>query len=171
MIEIVAQKRCPKCGETKPTVNFYKSKDRKDGFQPWCKKCHSDNDKFRRKNMTEAEREKFRQYFREFYAANPEKMREKKRRWKAKHPEKILERKRNRRALKKGNGGKITTKEWRDLLDKYDHRCLRCGRNDVKLTIDHVLPLIKGGPNIIENAQPLCHSCNAWKKDKHIDFR
>lgn len=34
-------KRCPKCGEIKNTISFYRSKKTKDGLYGWCKKCYS----------------------------------------------------------------------------------------------------------------------------------
>jgi len=37
------------------------------------------------------------------------------------------------------------------------------------MTIDHVVPLSKGGTNYIWNLQPLCRSCNS--KRLAVDFR
>src|SRR4051812_23935118 len=36
-------KRCSKCGETKPYMEFHKYK-RGDGYQPWCKTCRKEYD-------------------------------------------------------------------------------------------------------------------------------
>jgi|JI10StandDraft_1071094.scaffolds.fasta_scaffold399207_2 hypothetical protein len=76
-----------------------------------------------------------------------------------------------RRAQVKTNGGSYTLKEWEDLCVKYNHKCLACGRNDVLLTVDHVIPIKSGGTNHISNIQPLCKSCNCKKSAKHIDYR
>jgi len=37
-------------------------------------------------------------------------------------------------------------------------------------TIDHVVPLNKGGLNEIENLVPACNSCNSSKQDQHLTF-
>ena len=79
----------------------------------------------------------------------------------------------NRRALKRANGGRFTLQEWQGLCLYYEYQCLCCGKQEpeIKLTIDHVIPLSKGGRNDISNLQPLCHSCNSSKKDREIDYR
>lgn len=76
-----------------------------------------------------------------------------------------------RRARLAGNGGSYTRSEWRRLCDYYEHRCVCCGGKFQSLTVDHVIPLSKGGTNYIQNIQPLCRSCNSRKHDKDIDYR
>jgi len=73
-----------------------------------------------------------------------------------------------RMARIKGAKGSFTTKEWRDLKKKSDFRCQLCGKREpeIKLTRDHIIPLIKGGSNFIENIQPLCGICNSKKSNK-----
>lgn len=75
-----------------------------------------------------------------------------------------------RRARKQNQGGSYTAQEWRELCQKYDHRCLCCGKVK-RLTPDHVVPLSKGGSNDISNIQPLCLPCNLRKASKTIDYR
>jgi 5-methylcytosine-specific restriction endonuclease McrA len=44
--------------------------------------------------------------------------------------------------------------------------CAHCGTaND--LTIDHIIPLAKGGANQLHNLQMLCAACNTKKADSH----
>ena len=65
----------------------------------------------------------------------------------------------------------IGNKKVRGLVfNKYGEICLRCGTTE-KISIDHVIPIYKGGLNEMDNLQPLCKSCNSWKGIKVIDFR
>lgn len=76
-----------------------------------------------------------------------------------------------RRTRMATNGGDYTLQEWEELCTDYGNRCLACGRDDVKLTVDHIVPVIKGGSNDISNLQPLCKSCNSIKNARAIDYR
>jgi 5-methylcytosine-specific restriction endonuclease McrA len=68
-------------------------------------------------------------------------------------------------ARKKSVGGTVTEAEWEAINASQDDKCAHCGRR-VKLEMDHVIPLSKGGPNVKENIQGLCRSCNASKADR-----
>lgn len=67
--------------------------------------------------------------------------------------------------------GKFTPDQWIWLLDVTGHQCLCCGATEIKLTVDHVIPLSRGGTNWIHNLQPLCWECNFKKFTKTIDYR
>lgn len=56
----------------------------------------------------------------------------------------------------------------RERFDKLGNRCVACGATN-NITIDHIIPLAKGGTNCIDNLQPLCHSCNSSKGVKSMD--
>lgn len=43
--------------------------------------------------------------------------------------------------------------------------CVSCGTSDCYLHVDHVVPLSRDGPNILENLQTLCPDCHATKHD------
>ena len=46
-----------------------------------------------------------------------------------------------------------------------DGRCLECGSKE-NLTIDHIVPISKGGDNNMKNLMTLCHVCNQKKGRK-----
>ena len=60
------------------------------------------------------------------------------------------------------------------VLTRAKHRCELCGINaeEKALDVDHIVPINKGGPNVLENMQALCYTCNSQKSDKDdTDFR
>lgn len=104
-------------------------------------------------------RDKVRIWDKNWYYANPEK---------AKTNHSVAHGK--RRALLKGSSGKISSKEWREVLSLYGNKCLCCGSKD-NLAMDHVIPIIIGGKNEVDNVQPLCKFCNSRKKTQTTDYR
>jgi len=75
-----------------------------------------------------------------------------------------------RHAAKKNADGTFTYNDWATLCKRYGNKCLCCGKVG-KMTIDHIVPLVHGGPHSMSNIQPLCKSCNSSKNDKTIDYR
>lgn len=53
------------------------------------------------------------------------------------------------------------------LLHKYKFKCVFCG-NKENLTIDHIIPVSKGGSDDEDNLQILCKSCNSKKGAKIV---
>lgn len=124
----------------------------------------------------------------EWQKANLEKRREHRAKYRETHTEEIKQSKaewvknnlqkavlylHRRRTRLAGNGGSYTEKEWEELKASYNYRCLSCGKvePEIKLTVDHVIPVMLGGSNDIANIQPLCASCNKRKGIQVIDYR
>lgn len=74
----------------------------------------------------------------------------------------------NRRARMRGNGGSHTAQEWLECVRRHGSKCVYCGRGDLKLTRDHIVPLSRGGTNDISNIVPACRSCNSRKHDMEL---
>lgn len=53
------------------------------------------------------------------------------------------------------------------ILRRDQYSCRYCGATapDVALEVDHVIPVIAGGPNTDENLVTACRTCNAGKSD------
>lgn len=58
------------------------------------------------------------------------------------------------------------------VYERDSYQCQSCGETnqETQLTIDHIIPLAKGGQNDISNLQTLCLKCNQ-KKKHHLDPR
>ena len=54
----------------------------------------------------------------------------------------------------------------KNILRRDGHRCLFCGRGDLPLTLDHVVPLSRGGDDSWENLVCACVKCNNKKGDR-----
>ncbi len=79
----------------------------------------------------------------------------------------------NLAAWRRGAIGSLTVEEWLALIAKYNYTCLRCKQQEpnILLTFDHILPIVKGGSNTIDNIQPLCGPCNNKKSSDSTDYR
>lgn len=56
-----------------------------------------------------------------------------------------------------------------DVLRRDQFRCVLCGQtasDGVKLHVDHIVPIAKGGKTVMENLRTLCDRCNLGKSDK-----
>lgn len=75
-----------------------------------------------------------------------------------------------RRALVRNSNGTFSYEDWIYIKRKSNFTCQMCGKKepDIKLTIDHIIPLSKGGNNDVTNIQPLCKFCNGSKGNKVI---
>lgn len=121
--------------------------------------------------LEEANKEKRAAMHREWYRANRERFASKARAWQVANRDIRVILSHNRRAKENGNGGRYTRSEWNALLNATGNRCLACGVSGVKLTVDHVVPISRGGSNSIDNLQPLCKACNSSKGTKTVDYR
>ena len=105
---------------------------------------------------------------RKWRAANPERSRLAVKKWRSSNKDAVNANTARRRARLVGAEGSFTVAEWREIERKQDYRCLYCNKREpeIQLTIDHIIPLSKGGSNFASNLQGLCKSCNCRKHTK-----
>lgn len=234
-------KICTRCRIEKPSKDFPRAKQNRDGLSSWCRQCTND-DRKQKYHSDPEHREKMKAKTRTIYHAdeqyresvkersrktskektetgarkndehrarqrvwsknrNPDNVRRWKREWHRKqyetNPEwREQQRQRSERRRKQeyattdgitrwrkykvrsehrrraiiADAGTYTNAEWDQLCTAYDHCCLCCGKRR-PLTVDHIVPLSKGGANTIDNLQPLCLYCNDSKGTRTIDYR
>jgi len=56
------------------------------------------------------------------------------------------------------------------VFRKFSFKCQDCKKTDNELTIDHIIPLSKGGTNDEANLRVLCADCNLVKGNIHLSF-
>lgn len=169
-------KICKKCNQAKDAAEFYAHKLTADGLRSECKECIKLHNKSYHKNNKSKSNERNNKYYwdnrkeslervRAYRAKNPEKKAELDRQYRLAHPEKDSKYRHKRRAMKRENGIFIVTSE--ELRKMYNLPCVYCGSSE-RITIDHVIPLIRGGVHGIGNLVPACLSCNTSKGGRTI---
>ncbi len=85
--------------------------------------------------------------------------------WELEHPnwrkEELPSRRQSRR--------EIPLKVRHEVFRRAENRCQQCGKSAadaVKLEVDHIMPVSKGGSDNISNLQVLCFDCNRGKSDR-----
>lgn len=64
----------------------------------------------------------------------------------------------------------ISGEQFEILKHEYSYRCQYCGRKEpeIKLTLDHIVPISKGGDKSLSNLTVACESCNKSKRNKKL---
>lgn len=155
-----------------PTKEYYAQ--HKEKYREYSKQYREANKLLVRdydKKYKESHKEKLKELGKSWYRSTKESYKEHRAEYRRNNREKRASYERNRRANKRKSLGTIHHDLWMKALEFYGNVCLCCGTTD-NLTLDHVIPLKWGGKNVIENAQPLCLSCNSSKRDRHsTDYR
>ena len=76
----------------------------------------------------------------------------------------------DRRMANAAEHAKVTRAIRYDVLRRDNFRCVRCGRgkeDGVKLHVDHIVPVSRGGKSVMDNLQTLCEDCNYGKGNKY----
>lgn len=160
-MEDISEKKCGRCGEVKPLDAFHRSKGNRDGRHRRCKLCRSQT-----YEPTESERSRARAKYAEDQAHRAREN-ERVRSWKAANPEAVRVHNARRRALIAGAEQDGHT--WEELLESWEERGLygcvlqgpRCTGEPE--TVEHVIPLDRGGSHTVGNLVPSCAPCNLSK--------
>src|SRR5262245_1560599 len=191
----VPEKQCSRCKQVFPaTIEYFLGrKERKSGIRSECKLCtkaisaiRCQRDKLKIKQSAKKSREKYpekiKQRMQKWRQANrihvktyknayrtqyPQQHREEVRRWKIRNPDKVREQNLRRQSQKKQVAiHDFTVAQWQIVKATYNPRCVYCGKKPKRLTMDHIIPLSKGGQHTLNNIVPACRSCNSTKHTK-----
>jgi len=100
-----------------------------------------------------------------YYQKNKERLQAYGRKHAKNNPEIYLAARHRRRTAIRNNGRNDLTAEQIKWLFKNFPQCFYCKREN-DLTIDHVIPISKGGQNTLSNIVPACSECNNMKRAK-----
>lgn len=88
-------------------------------------------------------------------------------RWCSRNKAKVSAGRHRRNAMLTGNPDSvgISERDWKRLVNRHGGRCAYCQAKPVVITVDHVIPINRGGRHSIGNVLPACKSCNSAKRD------
>ena len=161
----IMAKECRQCKQIKEESEFYPKRR-------ICKKCKSSNDSARkRKQYTNdtALRQRKKEYDKAYVQNNREKYNAYQT---AYYMNKYYTNEDFRvtmllRAYKRRTLGTLTVQQWHDICELFDNSCAYCGSKH-NLTMDHVVPVARGGLTEYYNIVPACKSCNSSKNVKDV---
>lgn len=114
-------------------------------------------------------RKKMREKNRNYFLENKDRINANRRERRKTSP-KDLKKERDRRAKAKDAKGHHTQEQLDARYAYYGHKCIYCGCGG-KLTLEHLIPLVRGGTHWASNLAPSCRSCNSSKGDKtHSEY-
>jgi len=104
------------------------------------------------------------------YAKNPERAKASARQWARNNPAKrskimVFQNAKRRSRLKANGGNGFTRADWDELLKRCAGLCAYC-RMAPSESVDHFIPVSKGGAHNINNVVPACKHCNSWKRER-----
>ena len=169
-------KICSTCKVLKPLDNFYRDKRAKDGLHSQCKECEKKYEKNRDRNKKRVSAKRYRESHKAIEKARLQ-------RWKKNNPEKYREyhtqKKLKNRCTVPYFDNDITLEKLYNLADGV---CALCGgicdyedyifkgkyfiAGNKYPSIDHIVPLSKGGSHTWDNVQLAHKQCNSIKSNK-----
>lgn len=122
-----------------------------------------------RQEITRLFHERYPNYTREYYASHKDQTRQSVRDWRSRNPDRAYEQQARRRARLVGATSEPIDREVIVLRD--NSTCYLCGRILTldEITIDHVMPLARGGSHTMDNLRVACGPCNSAKRMYTLD--
>lgn len=178
----IETKRCSRCKVDLVVSSFHKSRSRKDGLNPYCKICHSEyatNPKIKQAARESSLAYYYRNlesrhtYGKQYREENSDAWKAKNAAWRRANPDKVRAYNKARRALRLQAEVEVVDPTIVYLRDGWV--CQICDKTvDPNLlgqstspapSLDHKVPLSKGGEHSYSNTQLAHFGCNSRKRD------
>lgn len=169
-------KKCARCEMTKSIDCYWRDGKSPDGYGYWCQECQQE---YRKEH-----RDMYLEHSKRWARNHPEKVRENQKRWVLNNPEKSKESKKNwnnknyykilnyRVREREGMTDEITKEEYEEIISSSGGVCFYCRTEltNENRTIDHYVPLSRGGEHSISNIVCCCNSCNSSKQNRLFGY-
>jgi 5-methylcytosine-specific restriction endonuclease McrA len=184
MNNLTASKTCSKCQADEPLADFNKQAKSKDGYHYYCRECQ--------RGYARSNKERYAEYSRRWHAANADHKADLQRQWVAQNSltkaewqvawkransERVREYHSRRRALIAGSSAEVV--DLAAVWERSADECYICGvvvaadlqhPDPMSKSIDHVIPLSRGGAHVDENLAYVHLICNQRKNAKLLSL-
>lgn len=166
-------KVCSKCGRVLPVEQFSKRTASKDGLNCKCKEC--DNKDVNQYNQEhKKERQQYQQqYMQQYQQEHKEEKQQYMQQYRQTPQGQVVTfnycAKRRKRKETQGDG--ITKEQWLEMMQFFEWKCAYSGilvNTKNNRSIDHIIPIVKGGEHEVWNCVPMDKNLNRSKKDKDM---
>ena len=197
IINGIEYKKCKECNKFYPNNNIYFNISNRaiDKLHYNCKQCEREkriqkwknDDKYKKSRLKyiENNKEKIKEYRHNQYLKNRDYELEKDKNYNKKNRNIIRERERKYLSTEKGKQvnhlktvkrrtrlnklkNDFNLEQWEKCKNYFNNCCAYCGKKE-KLTVEHFIPISKGGNTIAKNILPICKSCNSSKQEKDFE--
>lgn len=170
----IRYKKCVKCNEWLiADKHFNKQSKGKFGYRSKCRYCCNKYDLQWRKDNKEHIKEYYentKEHKKKYFEENKEHILEWRRQWRDSESGQVsrLNRHNKRRELMENQGSGITIEQWLDMMNFFDWKC---AYSDVYVnskknrSVDHIIPLNRGGLHEIWNCVPMYRNHNSSKNN------
>lgn len=162
---LLAEKMCRNCKVTKDISEFHPCRRNLDGLQSWCRECLNES----KRRYAQANRDEVRRQCNAWRARNLDKARARESEYRTSPRGRIVARatqqRRRARFTDTPADQMLTSKQWALVVKQSKGRCYWCGCK-CKPTMDHVIPISKGGLHVAANIVVSCFACNRKKSNK-----
>ena len=161
--------------ECKECYNEYSAKYYQDNKEVINKRTSEYNKLYYQNN-----KEKFKEYNEQYYQSNKEEVKENRRKyyennketckettkqWCINNPDKVFNICQKRRLKEQSQGNGISKEQWLEIMTFFNWKCAYSGENltENNRSLDHIIPLNRGGENEIWNLVPMLKNYNSQK--------
>ena len=180
------QNICKNCSSKQHKKYYERHKERIDERTKKYNEEHREELRESSRKYREIYREKEKERQRKYKDSHQDELKEQSKKYRGTHKDEIKARNRKwwqspngkfaaqqhshrRRVQEHASSSDLTSKQWQRILKNQQNRCSICQKmfNAHRVpTMDHIIPLSKGGTHDSSNVQALCQSCNSSKNAK-----
>jgi hypothetical protein len=165
----VSKKICPTCRLEKNANEFGTNTQSKDGLRNECRDCR--NVKARRRYATDPDfRESESIRAAQIYIKDRDRLLNRSKKWSKDNPEKKIGQRHRRVARLHGQIIFDVPINFIEILrERQNNMCAYCSIESEKLTVEHMLPISRGGKHRMDNIVLACTTCNFSKHNKTLE--